>query len=351
MHYPFVSIRFWIMLVGCLSYVQMLAQPSADSSLYLPLFEEDEVLNLSLQADMKALFKDIEDERSYHPAMLSYKNEEGDSVQLTVKLKTRGHFRRDRSHCNCPPIRLNVKKKQVIGTVFEGQDKIKLVTHCQNKRDSYEEHVIHEYFIYRAYNLFTPYSFRVRLLRLTYLDSSGSFDPMTKYAFLIEDEDHVAERNQGKVLKDAVIHPDKGHRFLTNQLCVFQYLIGNTDFSIGYQHNVRLLETGPFQPPIPVPYDFDWSGLVQAPYARPNPKLELGSVTQRLFRGFCRSEEEFEEGFKPFRENREALFALYDELPGLSEKTREKKRKYLEDFFEIIDNPKKVKREFLRRCR
>jgi len=129
-------------------------------------------------------------------------------------------------------------------------------------------------------------------MRVTYVDSAGRMDDMQKFAFLIEDEDHMAARNDAIVNKRLVMHPDQGQRVPTNRLCLFEYMIGNTDFSIGQQHNVKLISPDPLSLKIPVPYDFDWSGLVNAPYAKPTPQLNFGNVRERSFRGFCNSEEE-----------------------------------------------------------
>ncbi len=330
-------------LLNCVAFAQ-------DSLPATSLFTSDAPLEVRLEVDLKALFKDVGGERESHPARFSYVNDAGDSMHFQMKIKTRGHFRRNPSHCNCPPLRLNFYKDKLAGTLFEGQNKLKMVTHCQLNKASYEQNLLQEYFIYKAYNLFTEASFRVRLMYVTYADSSGWMEPFTKYAFLIEDEDQMAARNGAKIQK-LVMHPDQGDRKLTNQLCIFEYMVGNTDFSIGQQHNVKLMSPGPQQLIIPVPYDFDWSGLVNAPYAKPNPILQLGSVRERLFRGFCRTEEEFEEAFQLFREKKEEILRLYRELPDLDEKEKDKGLEYLEDFFEIINNPKRIKREFIKQCR
>lgn len=340
--------HFFIFLFYIISHGLLLAQQSQEVA---PLFASDEVLEVRIEANLKSLFQDVEAERAYHPARFSYINEKGDSVHIGLRIKTRGHFRRDPSHCNCPPLRLNFVTKELEGTAFEGQNKIKMVTHCQHKKEVYEQNLLQEYFIYKAYNLFTEESFRVRLLRVTYADSSGWMEPFQKYAFLIEDEDKMAARNNAKVDKKTVIHPDQGVRQQTNIVCLFEYMIGNTDFSIGQQHNIRLIQEDPLKLFRPVPYDFDWSGLISAPYAKPNPILQLGNVRERLFRGYCRSPEELERDLQVFRDKKDEILSLYRELPDLEEKTREKGLDYLHDFFEIIDNPKKVKREFVNRCR
>lgn len=337
--------RIFFLLPLCLLFqLSLIAQKA-------PLFTSEDILEVRIEANFDALLNDVGADRDYHHARFSYIGEQGDSVHLPMRIKTRGHFRRNPDHCNCPPLKLNVKTSQMEGTLFEGQDKLKMVTHCQQKRDQYEQNLLQEYFIYKAYNLFTEESFKVRLMRVTYADSSGEMDSFQRYAFLIEDEDQMAARNGAAINKTVVIHPDQGARRETNILCIFQFMIGNTDFSIGQQHNIKLMQEDPMKLFKPVPYDFDWSGLINAPYARPNPKLQLGSVRERLFRGFCRGPEEFEADLQIFKDKKEEILQIYREIPDLEEKTRERGLDYLNDFFKIIENPKKVKREFIKRCR
>ncbi len=316
-----------------------------------PLFQSHDMLHIRIATDLNDLLEDIGDERKYHKSQLFFQTTAGDTAMVPVKLKARGNFRRNRSNCNCPPLRMKFDSAKVVGTPFEGQKKVKLVTHCQNKKSIYEQNLLLEYLIYRMYNELTAASFRVRLAHITYYDITGKEEPIMKYGFMIEDVKDMAARNGSVYLKRAVIHPEQAQREQANMLATFMFMIGNTDFSIGKQHNARLITKDATSLPVAVPYDFDWSGLIAAPYAKPNPILQLPSVKTRLFRGFCRTEEEFEKGFQEFRSRKEAFFALIDELPDLEPKIEANTKKYLNSFFDIINDPKLIKREFYRRCR
>ena len=316
-----------------------------------PLFGSDDLLSIRVVTNLDKLLDDIGEDRKYHKGQVWYQTEAGDTAILPVKYKTRGNFRRNSSNCNFPPIRMKFDSADVVGTLFSGQKKVKLVTHCQSKKSLYEQNLLLEYLIYRMYNELTEVSFKVRLVKITYVDVTGKEENMEKYGFLIEDVNDMAERNGTVYLKRAVIHPDQAQRHKTNVLAIFMFMVGNTDFSIGKQHNVRLVTEGATTLPMAVPYDFDWSGMVNAPYAKPSEVLQLPSVKTRFFRGFCRTEEEFEAAFKEFRSKKEAFFALIDELPVLDPKVEANTRKYLESFFTIINDPKLIKREFYKRCR
>jgi len=314
------------------------------------LFDAEHPLELTLEADLKPVLRDRGDKRPDHPARLWYLDQQGDTVSFDIGVRTRGHYRRIYLDCNVPPLRLNFKKKAVKNTVFAGQDKLKLVTHCRDKATSYQQFTLQEYLIYKVYNLITDNSFRVRLVRITYVDTEGKRKPVTKYGFLIEDEDLLAKRLGGRILKTGIIHQEATHRDQATLLAVFQYMMGNTDWSVPGRHNIKFVFVDPKLPPFAVPYDFDFAGLVDPPYAKPDPRLQISSVRERLYRGYCRTEEEFQTAFAPFNEQREAIYALFRDFEYLDEKVKKRSLDYLDDFYETINKPRSVKREFLRAC-
>jgi len=137
---------------------------------------------------------------------------------------------------------------------------------------------------------------------------------------------------------------------------LFQFMIGNTDFSpiAGAEgedccHNSTLLgnEGGPVYA---IPYDFDMSGLVDAPYAEPNPRFRIKRVTQRLYRGRCAYIDNLGVSLQHFQDNRKAIYAIIDRQEQLQDSTRKKVRNYVDRFFDVIDDPKKVHREISSQC-
>nr|WP_320117559.1 hypothetical protein [uncultured Marinifilum sp.] len=314
------------------------------------LFESDTIIELSITTNLKALIKDTGNKSKYHKARLSYHL--GDSiVSMSVDMKTRGNFRKDRSICPFPPMRIKFNKSQASYSLFHNQKKLKMVTHCQNRNRRYEQMLIQEYLIYKAYNLFTPESFKVRLVKITYKDSKNQIATLSKYAFFIEDFEKMAERN-GKIARyDEKIHQDHTLIGKVTKLAVFQYMIGNTDWGVPTLHNIKLIAKTPNSRPVPVPYDFDWASLVNAPYAVPNKKLDIKSIHVRLYRGYKRTAKDFEYIFREFRMKKEALYNLYIQCEYLNDKEKERVLNYFDEFYEIIDNPKKVKSEFIDQSR
>ena len=322
------------------------------------LFASNDPLTVTIEAPLEALFKEREQVSSYHPGVVILEDSDGSRVRLDVQVKTRGKFRLNRRNCNFPPLRINFKKKQVEGTLFAGQNKLKLVTHCQDKRADYEQYILLEHLAYRTYSLLTDLSYQVRLARITYVDTEGDREPLTKYAFFLEDEDDMAGRNGWAALQVPMVPPFEYEQDQLNLAEVFQFLVGNTDWAAFSPapdeteccHNVTVVGN-PAGPVYPVPYDFDWTGLVSARYARPDPSLPIHSVRQRMYRGLCRDSDQLDVTLPAFLKQKEAIYALYENQEGLEERQVERAVKYLDEFYEIIEDPKKVKREMHDRCR
>ncbi len=237
----------------------------------------------------------------------------------------------------------------VTGTLFDGQTTLKLGTHCQNDKE-YEQYVLREYLTYRLHNLVTPRSFRVRLARGTYVDAQSKKPLNTRNALFIEHENDVARRLGGRdVGLQRVEFKDLDRDALTNMMLV-EYMLGNTDYSIWALHNVVLV-TDKKRTLIPVPYDFDLSGMVHPPYAATDPKLHLRSITDRLYRGPCRTVEEFDAAAEPFRAHKADMFAVIDSMKELNGTHRSEMKDYLESFFRTIDKPESIKKTFVNGCK
>ena len=320
-----------------------------------PLFTNDWLI----EATIEAPFDEIMSQRSeeFEPqAKFTYVDDKGQEHQLDIKVRSRGRFRAQKEICDFTPLRLNFKKKQVADTEFDGQDKLKLVTHCTNIGRHHEQLILREYLTYRFLSLLTDNSFRVRLLKMTYVDSKGKSKTRVKYAFLIEHKGQVAARNHlgfanVQSLKFNQVEPRQ-----TNLLTVFSYFIGNTDFSAirGPKdqhccHNVMLM-TGKIGLFLPIPYDFDFSGMVDAPYAAPNPRFNIRRVTTRVYRGLCSNNKLLPATFALFQEHREEIQSLVDNLDALSGKTRIELSRYIQSFYEAIADEARVQREFVKVC-
>jgi hypothetical protein len=258
--------------------------------------------------------------------------------------------RRNPRTCEFAPLWLDLPKGAVKGTVFEGQNKIKLGTHCQSE-SVFRQYLLKEYLANRLLNTLTPMSLRVRLARVTYADTDASRKPFTTLGIFYEDVDDLGRRMEARELPV----PRQTFQCVDQpallSMSLFQYMIGNTDYSIMQLHNVIMLDDASGIR-YTVPYDFDYSGLVGAHYAVPAKGLDLPSVRERMYRGPCKTEAEVDQALKPFRERQADLLALPGSLAayGLDEGTRRNAEKYLNEFFDLINRPGRAKKVFVTDC-
>jgi hypothetical protein len=126
-------------------------------------------------------------------------------------------------------------------------------------------------------------------------------------------------------------------------------MIGNTDWWIGNHHNVKLLTVESMMP-IPVPYDFDITGVVNTNYATVDERLGLSSVRERLFRGYCRMPGEYEDVLEIFKEKKEEIYEIYRSCEVLDEKQLKGTLAYYDQFYNIINDPKQVHKYFYEVC-
>lgn len=321
-----------------------------------PLFQSQEPLRVTLRTDIEWL-RDERNDSVEVEGTLTFIDLDGTEVVKPVDTRARGNFRRSKKNCKFPPLRLDFPTGQMDGTVFEGQDKLKLVTPCNDGRDDHQRYIFNEYLAYRILNTLTEASFRVRLLEITYEDVSESYDTRTKFGFLIEDEDDMAARNRA-VLQDVTqFHPMRTLSEYSVLAAMFNYMIGNTDWSPVYFHNVKLIRTEEAQF-LTVPYDFDSSGIVNARYATVDPSLQdkIRRVTQRLYRGFCRPELTYALATAPFAAARDDINRLFTDFAAIGHEQyepddAEDKIEWLEDFYRVVDEEDRFAREILRECR
>lgn len=306
------------------------------------LFASQDVLPITLTADFKALNNDKNpNSTKVYPGTVTFTGPDGQPKTVSVTMTPRGHSRR--VICNWVPLRIIFPKEPVKGTVFEGVEAIKLGVHCKSEADDI---VAREYAVYKIDNLLTPRSFRARQAKATYVDvKSGKPMETDKNAMFIEDDDDVARRMSGRItdaqgLNFARVDLDT----ITMQL-LFEYMISNHDISLAAQHNFRVIEM-PNGTKYPVPYDFDYSGVVDAPYAIPPQALHIDTVKDRVYRGPCRPAADLAPILDKFRANKLQIMAIYDTVPNLKNGYRSDAKKYLEGFFKIIDDAGKVKHEF-----
>jgi hypothetical protein len=256
----------------------------SDSLKVPPLFTSEAPLVVTFTTNIKKLRADRDPKGPYHSATMSYVGGDGKTVTVPLKVKTHGIWRL--KHCEFPPLRLNFSNKETKHTLFYDLQKPKLVNSCRDN-DSYEQLALKEMQLYRIYQVLTPVSHRVRTLRIAYADSATGKVDATRYGFLFEDPDELADRLGGRMAKTAGASADDLDPGQAAIAYIFEYFIGNTDFSFNGVHNAELVMKSDGSQLLPVAYDFDFSGAVNAPYATVDPKLPNKRVIDRLFRGYC----------------------------------------------------------------
>jgi hypothetical protein len=318
----------------------------------LPLFASQDPIEIVLTADWKAVQRDrnVESKKLY-PATLAIKKDGAAGTPIPIEVRTRGNVRRNPRLCSFAPLRLELPKEGVKGTVFEGQGGIKLGVHCQGD-GVYQQYMLKEFLANRLHNVVTPRSLRVRLAKVTYADKDPGKAPYTKLGIFYEDADDMAARVEARELPV----PRQMFQYLDQPsllfMSLFNYMIGNVDYSILTLHNVIMLDDVKGAR-LPVPYDFDYSGLVNAHYAIPAKGLDIPSVRDRLYRGPCKTEAEVNEALRPFRDKQAEMLALVASMEplGLDEGQRKSTEKYLNEFFELINKPDRVKKLFVTDCK
>ena len=312
-----------------------------------PLFDSEEVIDISIEGDVESLMKDRGNDPSFHVMKLHVQNAAMEE-SLDLRVRVRGNFRRLKKNCGTPPLKFNFKKHEAPEqSLFAGQPELKLVVPCQG-----EQYVVREYLTYKLYNLFTEYSFNVRLVRLTFDDSERGKISDPQYGFLIEDKHVMGSRNNAALIERENLRPEIVEQETFFRMTVFAYMIGNTDWSVQYLHNMEMLFLNDEKIHVSVPYDFDLVGLVSSPYARPERALKLRSVRDRVYRGYCLDDlSVLNPTFAQFQELKPEIYRTITENTLLEDSYIDFATEYLDDFYEILNDPKEIKDEFSYPCK
>ena len=323
-----------------------------------PLFRSNDILDITLDIPLRDISRRKIGEDEELPGTLTLSPEDA-PLTLDIKVSLRGITRQSREICRFPPLRLNFRKGQLDNTIFEGQNKLKLVTYCKDT-DRFEQYYLKEYLAYRLFNVVADMSFLIRLARITYLESSvSSQSRTTRYGFLIEDVDDLAERFDLEEINITSTHRTNLDPMQGALVALLQYMIGNVDWSMNDGPegrncclNFKLLQAKKGQGPIyPVAYDFDFSGLVDASYATAPEGMRIRTVRQRLYRGYCHFNDRLPDAIAVINAARPDIERLIREFEPLKRSNRDKISRYIKTFFEIINDQKRLQRNIYARCR
>jgi hypothetical protein len=339
-----------IVLVALLNYypshsqsTATIALPAATEVNRAAFFAEEKPIEMTLATD----FKKITSERKkgvYQPGSATFYFSPTDTITENIRLYARGEFRR--KECAMPGLMINFKNET--SPRLSSLKKIKLVCGCSTNTYG-EQLILMEYLIYKMYNLVTDMSFKVRLVKINYKDTKERLKPYTQYAFMIEDIDDMAKRNQCKEIEKISFTTEQTNRPQMTVVALFQYMIGNTDWAVPNYHNIKLMRSlsDSLSVPYVVPYDFDFAGLVNARYATPAPELGIEKVTERVYRGFSRTMVELDLALEIFRKQKDNMLSLIKNFELVNKRDRDLMYDYVKEFYDILERKRDVQNIFI----
>jgi len=298
---------------------------------------------LEIETDLEELFMDRR-YKKYKQAIATFTFENDESWTDSLEVKVRGVYRA--THCDNPPLKIKYSKKLLKKRGLKKRNEYKIVYPCENSEE-YQNYIYKEYLIYKMYNELTDKSLRVHLVDLTLRDAAQKRDNIQVAGFLIEHRDEITKRlnalkNDTRCLTFDHKAASKEHLLLE----VFQYMIGNLDWVIENCKNVELVQL-PDSTMIPIPYDFDYTGMVNTSYAVPSAKYNQTTIKDRYFKGQNRSLAELQPVIELFIEKKETFFQMINDFDYLPKRERRDMTYYLKTFYSTIERPKHVKRVFV----
>jgi len=315
---------------------------------HVQFFKDTAMLNVTITTNISRMMRLRQKEGAQFPAYFSTTLSDGFTVNDSILLEVRGHFRKD--YCYFPPIRVIFKNNPF--SAMKPLGTLKLVSQCKTFSID-KQNLLKEFMIYRIYNLLTDMSFRARLLNVTWQDTTNKGKSLTEYGFLLEDAKDLAQRNECFEMKQAKVKTEATDRRQMTLVAIFEYMIGNTDWAVPVNHNTKLIipKADSSHAPYVVPYDFDFSGLVNTDYSTPNEQLPIQSVRERLYRGFPRSMEELNDVLVVFNAKKKAIYDMVNNFDLLSTKSKKDVIDYLGEFYSIINSPDQVRQIFITNAR
>ena len=315
----------------------------------MDLFTQDEIIKIVLESDFKKLVKNkFKDE--YQQALIRYQVSDSVMLNLRIEIKPRGNVRK--SVCYFPPLMLKFSKKDTIIRPISEFDKLKMVVKC-SKAIINEQYLLSEYYAYKLLNNLSDFSFRVKLMQVTYIDTGWKFKSGTSYAYIIESLGQVAEGQNAIPFEYERI----GDKYINAEnlatVYLFQYLIGNTDWSIPAGQNIDMVRSKEPEDSLPyiIPFDFDYAGIVDASYAVPDASLDMASVRERVYRGVCIDEKHIQQAADRFIQSKDGIYRLYNDSSILDKFVLDHTLDYIDEFYQIIENEAYFRSAILENCR
>ncbi len=336
-----------ILLLLLLGIIQPIEGHATPDTLHPSIFQKlvkEEINHIQLEADFDVLFNNKK-ERKEQAANLILVHSDSTTEQFKIKIRTRGVFRR--RYCEIPPLRLNFNNEELAKMEMDSTfDKLKLVTHCMENPNA-EQVLLKEYWAYRLYNNITPQSFKVHLVYITYINTKNKAEQSKHLAFLIENNQEMAARVGGQLVEKYGLTASKLTATSHQNSTLFNYMIGNLDWHIKRQRNIKLVQLPADDSIVIVPYDFDMSALVFPSYARLNPDYKQKRFTDRYCVERFTSANALEETVTRFKNLQAESLTAFKECPYLNGQSKSQMHAYLRSFYKLLKKEKKWKRQLL----
>ncbi len=321
-----------------------------------PLFLTDTPLNITFEAPFAQIDRERDKEAEYEGVM-HYTDASGEEFSFDIGLEVRGNWRLQKSNCRYSQLWIDLKRGQVVDTLFAEQNRLKLVVQCR-AQDRYRDYLAKEQQLYKVFASMSDLHFGTRLVNATYMDSDDPDSSRTHLAFFIEHQRRLKDRFEMEDVDLNSISYTELDPPQSSLVGMFMYQIGNTDFSMisaaeGDEccHNTKLLvdKVGRYYP---IPYDFDSSGFVDASYAAPPvPSFGIRSNKARLYRGFCTEAGQLSATVSQFTSMRESINAIISDTSYLGERASKRSVAYIDDFYEVLENQRRYQRDIVEKCR
>lgn len=309
------------------------------------ILQQYDPLNVVLEIDLKVLRKERDNEK-WHPAVFRIMAADTVAFERNVKVASRGNMRK--KTCDYPPIKIRFYEKKPLDDSLADINELKLVINCR-RSDRDEQLVLRENLAYELYNMITEESFRVKSATVQFTIPDRKRPTLESLAFFIESEKELASRLGGRPLKPRIISPRVLDSLAYARMSVFQYMIGNTDWGTYSRHNIKIIGFEN-RPPIAVPYDFDYAGIVDADYAVHSPDIPLKDVKERFFLGLCCGAALYQQVFDDFIARKNAILLRCEKYPGLSYNSEQDIQSFLKEFYKILENPRHAQKEIVEHC-
>lgn len=313
------------------------------------LFEDEKPVEISLRFDLSTYLR-TKPKEDYLKAKITFQLSKTDSISKNIKLRTRGIFRNQ--YCTFSPIELNFNKADFGYSDLNRITKIKLVPECRSGGEN-ENYVLREYLVYKLYNILTDTSFRVRLLTINYIDTEKERKPISQFGFFIEPLEMLTARTNTSQVNARTINQKSIIPEVMDRVAIFNYMVGNYDWSVPGQHNIKVIKSlivDTVQLGIAIPYDFDWTGVVNTSYAIPAENVGTENVRVRIFLGVCRTKEVYQKELEIFLKKKDEFYRVINEFPFLDQREKKDISGYLNGFFNQLAGKRDLADFFMETC-